>query len=78
VIDFDRASGLDRGREAAMVRVNVLRGSGVVRRLTLHAAPGVNSVALRVLRPGVYRLVVVATNRAGNAACALSMRVRNR
>jgi hypothetical protein len=73
-------SGLLRFKlsEAAMVRVDVLRGSGVVRRLTLHAAPGVNSVALRVLRPGVYRLVVLATDRAGNAARALSMRVRIR
>ena len=64
--------------EPATVHVSVLRGGRVVRRITVHARAGVNAVALRSLRPGRYRVALVATDAAGNAARAVTTRVRIR
>jgi hypothetical protein len=64
--------------EPATVHVSFLRGSRVVRRLTIHARAGVNAVRLRSLRRGRYRVALVATDAAGNAAKAVLTHVRVR
>jgi hypothetical protein len=64
--------------EPATVRVTVLRGSHVVRRITLHARRGLNAVPLRGLRRGHYRIALVATDAAGNAGKAVVTRIRIR
>jgi hypothetical protein len=61
--------------EPATVRITVLRGSTVVRRLTVKAEAGPNALALKLkLRRGSYRLVLSATDAAGNAARSTSAR----
>jgi len=65
-----------RLRESAVVHVSVLRGGRIVRRLTLHATPGANSVSVGRLPVGRYRLVLLATDDAGNTARPVSKRVR--
>src|SRR5256884_1507800 len=57
--------------EPATVRVSVLRADRVVRRLVVDGRAGVNAVALRALRGGRYRVALVATDAAGNAARAV-------
>jgi hypothetical protein len=75
-----RALRLRRGRlsfvlsEPATARVTVMRGSSVVRRLTVAAEAGTNALALK-LRRGRYRVVLSATDAAGNAARPASVRV---
>jgi hypothetical protein len=64
--------------EPATVRVSVLRGSRVVRRLTVRGRAGLNAVRLRSLRRGRYRVTLVATDPAGNAATAVVARVHFR
>jgi hypothetical protein len=61
--------------EPATVRVTVMRGSSAVRRLTVTAEPGPNALALK-LRRGRYRVVLSATDAAGNAARPASARVK--
>jgi hypothetical protein len=63
-------------REAAVVHVSVLSGKRIVRRLTLHATPGANSVSVGRLPAGRYRLVLLATDDAGNTARPVIKRVR--
>ena len=58
------------------MRVSVLRGDRVVRRLTIRARAGVNAVSLGALRRGRYRVALVATDAAGNAARAVMTRIR--
>jgi hypothetical protein len=64
--------------EPAIVRVSVLRGARVVRRLTVHARRGATAVRLRGLRRGRYRVALVATDAAGNAGKTVVTRVRIR
>ena len=64
--------------EPATVRVSVLRGDRVVRRLSLRGRAGVNAVGLGALRRGRYRVALVATDAAGNAARAVMTRIRIR
>jgi hypothetical protein len=61
--------------EPARVRVTVLRGNKVLRRLTVTGDAGANQLALR-LRRGRYRVVLAATDNAGNAASPVSVRIR--
>jgi hypothetical protein len=61
--------------EPARVRLTVLRGSAVVRRATVTSDAGANAFALK-LAHGRYRVVLAATDAAGNAARPVSVRVR--
>jgi hypothetical protein len=61
--------------EVATVRVTVLRGKAAVRHLTVTGDAGANALALN-LRRGRYRVVLAATDAAGNAARPASVRVR--
>jgi hypothetical protein len=61
--------------EPATVHVTVMRGNSAVRRLTVTAEPGPNALALN-LRRGSYRVVLSATDAAGNAARPASARVK--
>jgi hypothetical protein len=61
--------------EPARVRVTVLRGGSAVRRMTVTGDAGRNALALK-LRSGRYRVVLGATDAAGNAARPVSARVR--
>jgi hypothetical protein len=54
--------------EPATVRMSLLRGTRVVQRRTLHGRRGVNAVRLR---PGRYRVALLAVDAAGNAARAV-------
>jgi hypothetical protein len=57
--------------EPAVVHVSLLRAGSVVRRLVVHGRAGVNTVALRGLRGGRYRVALVAVDAAGNGAKAV-------
>jgi Lysyl oxidase len=76
-----RAVRVRRGRltfvlsEPATVHVTILRGRSAVRRLTVTGDAGANVLALK-LRRGRYRVVLAATDAAGNAARPASARVR--
>jgi hypothetical protein len=61
--------------EPATVRVTIMRGSSAVRRLTVTAEAGANALAIK-LRRGRYRVVLSATDAAGNAARPASARVK--
>jgi hypothetical protein len=61
--------------EPATVHLTIMRGSSAVRRLTVRAEAGANALALQ-LRRGRYRVVLSATDAAGNAARPASARVR--
>jgi hypothetical protein len=69
---------LDQGRFWYAVRVSVLRGSRVVRRLTARGRAGLNAARLQSLSRGPYRVTLVATDAAGNAAEGVVTRVRPR
>jgi hypothetical protein len=62
--------------ESAVVHVTVLSGTSIVRRLTLRATSGANSVALGRLHSGRYLLVLLATDAAGNTTRPVIRRVR--
>jgi hypothetical protein len=64
--------------EACKLRVSVLRGDRVVRRIAAYGSAGANAVALSRIRSGSYRIVVLATAAAGNAAKPVSIRARIR
>jgi hypothetical protein len=61
--------------EPATVRVTIMRGSSAVRRLTVTAEAGANALAIK-LRRGRYRVVLSASDAAGNAARPASARVK--
>jgi hypothetical protein len=46
--------------------VAIRRGHGRARRLTRRAIEGINSVRVRLARRARYRIVLTATDRAGN------------
>jgi hypothetical protein len=60
--------------EAATLRITILRGGRVVRRLRVRGREGANAMRLPKLRRGRYRLVIAATDRAGNAARTVTTR----
>jgi hypothetical protein len=64
--------------ERARVRITLLRGARVVRRLTVAGRPGLNRVVLPRLPRGIYRIALAATDSAGNAARPVVVRVRVR
>lgn len=61
--------------EPATVRVTVLRHGRRVRRWWVRGRAGRNALRLRAVRPGAYRLALVATDAAGNAGRAVTRRV---
>lgn len=64
--------------EAATVRVTISRRGRVIRRLKVKGRRGANSVRLRRLRRGKYRVRLTARDAAGNFAAVVARRARVR
>ena len=62
--------------EPATVRLTLLRGERVLRRMTISARAGANSVRLPRLRRGRYRIAASAVDAAGNRAKIVTTRAR--
>ena len=77
-VHYGRGALSFRLGEPATVHLSLLRRDQVVRRMTLRASAGANSVRLRGLRAGSYRLILLATDAAGNNAGAVTIGMRIR